>query len=73
VRFDPLGGTAGTRAKTYTLLLPAIATGAWLGNLLLALVSYPRSRLVAELLLLGALIVQLVLLLAAWFIVTLAQ
>ncbi|HEY0602524.1 MAG TPA: hypothetical protein VGD58_06420 [Herpetosiphonaceae bacterium] len=73
VRFDPLGGTAGTRAKTYTLLLPAIATGAWFGNLLLALVSYPRSRLVAELLLLGALIVQLVLLLAAWFIVTLAQ
>lgn len=73
VRFDPLGGTAGTRAKAYTLLLPAIATGAWLGNLLLALVSYPRSRLVAEMLLLGALIVQLVLLLAAWFIVTLAQ
>lgn len=73
VRFDPLGGTAGTRAKTYTLLLPAIATGAWLGNLLLALLSYPRSRLVAELLLLGAVIVQLVLLLATWFIVTLAQ
>lgn len=73
VRFDPLGGTAGTRAKAYTLLLPAIATGAWLGNLLLALVSYPRSRLVAELLVLGALIVQLVLLLATWFIVTLAQ
>lgn len=73
VRFDPLGGTAGTRAKAYTLLLPATATGAWFGNLLLALLSYPRSRLLAELLLLGALIVQLVLLLAVWFIVTLAQ
>jgi hypothetical protein len=72
VRFDPLGGTAGTRAKTYTLLLPAIATGAWLGNLGLALVHYQRSRLLSELLLLGALIVQIVLLLAVSFIITLA-
>jgi hypothetical protein len=72
VRFDPLGGTAGTRAKTYTLLLPAIATAAWLGNLVLALVTHQRSRLLSELLLLGALIVQIVLLLAAWFIITLA-
>ena len=72
VRFDPLGGTAGTRAKTYTLLLPAIATGAWLGNLVLAIANYQRSRLLSELLLLGALIVQIVLLLAVWFIITLA-
>lgn len=72
VRFDPLGGTAGTRAKTYTLLLPAIATGAWLGNFVLALVNYQRLRLLSELLLLGALIVQIVLLLAVWFIITLA-
>jgi hypothetical protein len=73
VRFDPLGGTAGTRAKTYTLLLPTIASATWLGNLLLAIISHARSRLVAELLLLGSLIVQLVLLLAIWFIVTLAR
>jgi hypothetical protein len=73
VRFDPLGGTAGTRAKTYTLLLPTVASATWLGNLLLALLSYSRSRLIAELLLLGSLIVQLVLLLAIWFIVTVAR
>jgi hypothetical protein len=73
VRFDPLGGTAGTRAKTYILLLPAIATGAWIGNLVLAVLQHRRSRLVAELLLLGALIVQIVLLLAVWFLITVAQ
>ncbi|HEX6293214.1 MAG TPA: hypothetical protein VFZ66_28790 [Herpetosiphonaceae bacterium] len=73
VRFDPLGGTAGTRAKTSTLLLPVIATGVWLVNLVLGLLEHRRSRLVAELLLLGSVVVQIVLLLAVWFIATVAE
>lgn len=69
VRFDPIGGTAGTRARSYTLLLPAAATLLALVNAAGALAVIRRSRLAAELLLLGALLVQLVLLTAIWFLV----
>jgi|GEM_PF-3806510 len=70
VRFDPLGGTAGTRARSYTLLLPAVATAMALINGIFALGIFRRSRLAGELLLLGVLTVQLLAMIAIWFIVT---
>ena len=70
VRFDPIGGTAGTRARAYTLLLPAAASGVALLNALAALALVRRSRLAAELLMLGAVLVQLGLLAGTWFIVS---
>jgi hypothetical protein len=73
VRFDPIGGTAGTRARSYTLLLPAAATIMALFNGLLALANHRRTRLGSELLLLGALVTQIVLLVAVGFLVRVAQ
>lgn len=73
VRFDPVGGTAGTRARLYTLLLPGVATAMWLVNLGLAILLYRRARLAAELILLGALLVQAAILVAIWFIITSAS
>lgn len=73
VRFDPVGGTAGTRARVSTLLLPGLATLIWLGNLVLAALIYRRARLAGELLLLGALLVQAGILIAIWFIITIAR
>ncbi len=70
VRFDPVGGTAGTRPRTYTLLLPSVATLIGLSNMILAKVVYRRSRLGSELLLVGALLVQLVLSAAISFVIT---
>jgi hypothetical protein len=70
VRFDPVGGTAGTRSRTYTLLLPSVATLLGLGNVVLAMAVYRRTRLGSELLLVGALLVQLVLSAAISFVVT---
>lgn len=73
VRFDPIGGTAGTRSRSYTLLLPAAATGMASFNWLLALLSHRRTRLGSELLLLGALVTQIVLLVAVGFLLRVAQ
>lgn len=73
VRFDPVGGTAGTRARLYTLLLPGAATAMWLVNLGLAMLLYRRARLAGELILLGALLVQAAILVAIWFIITSAS
>jgi hypothetical protein len=73
VRFDPVGGTAGTRSRLYTLLLPAGASGMWLVDLVLAELLYHRARLASELLLLGALLVQAGILVAIWFIITIAR
>lgn len=73
VRFDPVGGTAGTRSRLYTLLLPGVATAMWLANLGLAALIYRRARLASELLLLGALLVQAAILIAIWFIITIAR
>ena len=70
VRFDPIGGTAGTRARSYTLLLPAVASLIALANALAGLALIRRSRLATELLLLGAVLVQLGLLAATWFVVS---
>lgn len=70
VRFDPVGGTAGTRSRTYTLLLPSVATLIGLGNVVFAMIFYRRTRLGSELLLVGALLVQLVLSAAISFVVT---
>jgi hypothetical protein len=70
VRFDPVGGTAGTRSRTYTLLLPGVATLIGFGNTVLAMFVYRRSRLGSELLLVGALLVQLVLSAAISFVIT---
>lgn len=73
VRFDPVGGTAGTRPRLYTLLLPSVATAMWLGDLVLALLFYRRARLASELLLLGGLLVQAAILVAIWFIITITR
>lgn len=70
VRFDPVGGTAGTRSRLYTLLLPGAATAMWLVNLGLAMLLYRRARLASELILLGGLLVQATILVAIWFIIT---
>ena len=70
VRFDPVGGTAGTRPRTYTLLLPGMATLMGLINGVLAAIIDRRSRLASELLLLGALVLQIILLVAISFIST---
>ncbi len=70
VRFDPIGGTAGTRSRSYTLLFPAVGLVVSLMNLTLAVLGSRRTRLAGELLLVGALLVQLVLLAAIWFVVT---
>lgn len=72
VRFDPVGGTAGTRPRTYTLLLPGVATAMALINSALAVIIDRRSRLAGELLLLGALVLQAILLVAVSFISTVA-
>ncbi len=70
VRFDPIGGTAGARARTYTLLLSSAATGLALLNCGLAVTLIRRTRLGSELLLLGAVLIQGILLAAIAFIVT---
>ncbi len=70
IRFDPIGGTAGARPRTYTLLLSAVASGLALLNFGLALLVDRRTRLGSELLLLGAVLVQMVLLVAVAFIAT---
>jgi hypothetical protein len=70
VRFDPLGGTAGTRARTYTLLFPTAGMIIGSINMGLAVLSSRRTRLAGELLLVGAFLVQLILLAATWFVVT---
>lgn len=72
LRFDPIGGTAGTRPKTSTLLLPLGATGLWLLNLVVALIIARRTRLASELLLVGTLILHIIVLVAAYFIVMIA-
>lgn len=69
IRYDPLGGTAGTRSRGYTLLLPTVASAVWLANLIVAAMLYARSRLASELLLLGTVIAQIVSLVAVWFLV----
>lgn len=72
LRFDPIGGTAGTRPKTATLFLPFGAT-LWLtGNIGLALAAARRSWLASELLLLGAFVLHTLLLIAAYFLLTIA-
>jgi hypothetical protein len=73
VRFDPIGGTAGTRPRTYTLLLPAGASSIALVNTILAVMIFRRTRLGSELLLLGAMLTQVLLLVAVWFIVSVAE
>ncbi len=73
VRFDPIGGTAGIRPRIYTLLLPLIGAAMTLSNVVLARLSFRRSQLAAELLLAGAVIVQILLLIAVWFIVAVAE
>lgn len=73
VRFDPIGGTAGIRPRIYTLLLPLIGAAMMLGNAVLARLSFGRSQLAAALLLAGAAIVQMLLLIAVWFIVAVAE
>ncbi len=70
VRFDPIGGTAGTRSRSYTLLFPAVGMAVSWTNFALAVGGSRRTRLAGELLLVGALLVQLVLLAAIWFVVT---
>jgi hypothetical protein len=73
LRFDPIGGTAGIRPRIDTLLLPSIGTAMTLANALLARFSFRRSRLAAELLLTGALMIQLLLIIAVWLIVAVAE
>jgi hypothetical protein len=68
VRFDPIGGTAGIRSRVYTMLLPLVGSIMALANTLLARLSFRRTPLGAELLLAGAVIVNVLLLIAAWFI-----
>jgi hypothetical protein len=70
IRFDPLGGTQGTRTRTYTLLLPGVATLVWFGNAALAALLQRRARLASDVLLVGAIIVQLMSLAAVWFLVS---
>lgn len=72
IRFDPLGGTAGTRARSFTLLLPLGSSGVVIGNTLLALLAARRSWLSADLLLFGAVLIQILVLVALGFIVTIA-
>ncbi len=61
VRYDPLGGAAGTRERGYVLGLIAIAAAAGLGNVILAALLYGRSVVASQLLVLGALLLQLLL------------
>lgn len=73
IRFDPLGGTAGTRGRASTLVLPLVATAIGLLDTMLAALGYRRTRLGSELLLFGGLIIQIIALAAVWFIVSAAQ
>lgn len=73
IRFDPIGGTAGARPRTYTLLLSSVGSGLALLNCGLALAVCRRTRLGSELLLLGAFLVQVILLAAISFIATSAR
>lgn len=69
IRFDPVGGTAGTRTRSYTLLFPTVGMIVGWINFGLAVFGSRRTRLAGELLLIGALLVQLVLLAVIWFVV----
>ncbi len=61
VRYDPLGGAAGTRERGYVLALLAVGAAAALGNFVLAALLYGRSVVASQMLVLGALLLQLLL------------
>lgn len=72
LRFDPIGDTAGTRSKLALLAVPLGASGSAILNSLLALVIGRRSWLASELLLAGALLLHVLLLVAMYFVLTIA-
>ena len=69
VRFDPLGGPAGTRGRSYTLLLLGASTAAIAANGVFSAVLHERSAAASQLLLLAAVLLQMLIGVALLFII----